>query len=112
MGISLEEYKSRQSRIFQNKLNHNFNVKDVMVELNLIKGEVAELEAGLLARDHTNSLEELADIVILCYGLAEIIGGDLDTEIQKKMGINEKRVYEQVINEDGSIAYKKSGMGA
>lgn len=110
MQLSLSDYELRQRRIFENKLNHKFNTEDVMTELKLIKGEVSELELGLIAKDWENSLEELSDIAILCYGLAEIIGGNLDTEIQRKMSINEKRVYETVVGDDGSIAYKKRMM--
>ena len=38
--------------------------------------------------------EELADVAIYLMGLAEILGVDLQAEVQRKMAINRARVYE------------------
>ena len=40
--------------------------------------------------------EELADIAIYLMGLSEMLGFDLESEIQKKVEKNEKRVYKNV----------------
>ena len=39
--------------------------------------------------------EELADVAIYLYGIAEILGVDLGKSIDRKMKINEERVYTQ-----------------
>lgn len=90
-----EHTESRQKRIYRNKVNHGFNVVDLHEEARFILREVIELMQGITHRDKDNIIEELADIVIFSYGLAEIIGRDLDTEIEHKMNINEQRVYKK-----------------
>ena len=40
--------------------------------------------------------EELADVLIYLMGLAEILGVDLESELLRKMEINEKRRYAAV----------------
>lgn len=104
---SVESTTSRQSEIYQNKVNHGFNVTDPFIEVKLLLGEVVELMDGIIKGDKENTLEELADIVIYAYGLASVTGaGDLDTEISRKMEINKNRVYKQ--NADGSFT-KENG---
>lgn len=87
--------ESRQKRIYRNKVNHGFNVVDMHEEARFILREVVELMQGINHKDTDNIIEELADIVIFSYGLAEIVGIDLDKEIEHKMTINEQRVYEK-----------------
>lgn len=41
---------------------------------------------------------ELADVGIYLLGLSEMLGIDLGKEIEKKMAINEKRVYKKMPN--------------
>lgn len=58
-----------------------------------INSEVSE--ASEAARDN-NTLglsEELADIFIRLVNTAEVMGVDLETEVEKKMAKNEKRPY-------------------
>ena len=40
--------------------------------------------------------EELADIAIYLMGLSEMLGFDLEEEIEKKVSKNEKRVYKNI----------------
>lgn len=97
----LKEYEQRQQRIFQNKVNHGFNTTNVYQEARYILEETAELMRAIEKHDMENLKEELADIVIFAYGCAAVAGvGDLDTEIFKKMGINEKRVYKETAEGD------------
>lgn len=92
-AFPLEEYKDRQWRCYKNKLVHGFNVTDFHKEARFILKEVSELMSAIEHNDMDNLMEELADIVIFCYGLAEMAHGDLDTSIFNKMEINEKRKY-------------------
>lgn len=86
--------KEMQKEIFQNKLNKGFNVTDVNMEFCLLYGEVAEAYEAW--RKKANIGEELADIAIYLMGLSEILGIDLESEIEKKAAINKDRVYKVV----------------
>jgi len=89
------ELKDMQKSVYQNKLNKGFNVTNVDREFCLLYGEVAEaFEAYRKKKD--NLPEELADIAIYLLGLSEILGIDLQSEIEKKMKKNEKRVYTKI----------------
>jgi len=48
--------------------------------------------------------EELADVAIYLFGLAEIVGVSLEEEIEKKIKKNKKRVYEV---KDGVLVKKE-----
>ncbi len=83
-----------QKRIYENKKNHGFNITDISMEFCLTFGELSEAYDAW--RKRKGSLgEELADTVIYLLGLAEINGIDLGVEIDKKMLVNEGRVYKK-----------------
>lgn len=89
------EMKQIQKEIYQNKLEKGFNVTDVNKEFCLLYGEVAEAYDAW----HKNKAdigEELADVAIYLMGIAEILGVDLESEIEKKVEINRARVYKRV----------------
>ena len=86
--------KEMQKEIYQNKLNKGFNVTDVNMEFCLLYGEVAEAYEAWRKKTHIG--EELADIAIYLMGLSEILGIDLESEIEKKTAINKDRVYNVV----------------
>ncbi len=89
------ELKEMQKRVYENKLKHGFNVTDVPLEFCLLEGELSEaFEAWL--KKHDNLGEELADTAIYLLGLSQIVGIDLQEEIEKKMQINENREYVMV----------------
>lgn len=89
------ELRNIQKEVYQNKLNKGFNVTNVDREFCLLYGEVAEaFEAYRKKKDDLG--EELADIAIYLLGLSEIVGVDLQTEIENKIKINEKRVYTKI----------------
>lgn len=89
------ELKEMQKRVYENKLKHGFNVTDVPLEFCLLEGELSEaFEAWL--KKHDNLGEELADTAIYLLGLSQIVGIDLQEEIEKKMKINENREYVMV----------------
>ena len=99
--ITLEDYKNRQLRCYTNKLKHGFNVTDFQKEARFILKELSELMDAIEHNDVENLIEELGDIVIFCYGIAEMAHKDLDTQVFKKMAINESRVYTR--NEHGDF---------
>lgn len=80
-----------QKRVYENKVNHGFNTTDVPKEFCLLYGEVAEAFDAWKKDDGLNL--ELADVAIYLLGIAEINGIDLGEAIDKKMTINEGRIY-------------------
>ncbi len=87
--------REMQERVYQNKLKHGFNTTNVELEFCLLEGELSEaFEAHI--KKHDNLGEELADTAIYLMGLSQILGIDLQSEIEKKMKINESREYVKV----------------
>ena len=87
--------KEMQKAVYQNKLDKGFNVTDVHKEFCLLYGEVAEAYDAWRKKKE-NVGEELADVAIYLMGLSEILGIDLEDEIEEKMAINQGRVYKSV----------------
>ena len=84
-----------QKEIYQNKVDKGFNVTDINKEFCLTYGEVTEAyEAWRKKKDDLG--EEIADVAIYLLGLSEILGIDLEDEIQKKVYKNSKREYKMV----------------
>ena len=89
------DLKKLQKEIYQNKLNKGFNVTDVNKEFCLTYGEVAEAyEAWRKKKDDLG--KELADVAIYLLGISEIVGIDLEEEIQRKVYKNAKREYKVI----------------
>ena len=87
--------KELQKKIYQNKVNKGFNTTDIAKEFCLLYGEVGEAyEAYRKKKPDLN--EELADIAIYLLVISEILGFDLEKEIENKVAINEKRVYKKI----------------
>ncbi len=84
-----------QKVIFQNKLDKNFNTTNVELEFCYLQGELAEAFEAYRKKLPTVG-EELADVAIYLYGLAEILGYDLNNEINNKVKKNKTREYEQI----------------
>ena len=81
-----------QTEVYRNKIAKGFNVTDIPLEFCYLQGELAEaFEAWNKKRDTVG--EELADVAIYLLGLSEILGVDLQAEIERKMKINERRRY-------------------
>lgn len=88
-----------QKRIWDNKVKHNFNTTNVYQEFCYLYGEVAEaFDDWYKKKGHVG--EELADVAIYLFGLSEMLDIDLLDEINKKMDINEKRVYKKINGAD------------
>ena len=98
------ELREMQKEVYENKLKHHFNVSDVPLEFCLLEGEVSEaFEAWI--KKHDNLGEELADVAIYLMGLSEILGLDLQTEVENKIKINKNREY---VNVHGVLVKKGS----
>lgn len=90
--MNLEEM---QKRVWQNKINHGFDLTNVEREFCLLYGEMGEAYEAYIKK-HDNLAEELADVAIYLLGLSGMVGVNLADEIEKKMAINEKREYVMV----------------
>ena len=86
-----------QERAWQNKLAKGFNTTDVPLEFCLLNSEVAEAFAAWRG-GRPDVAEELADIVIFLFGLAEMVGADLQEAVEAKLAVNEARVYKRLPN--------------
>ena len=88
-----------QKVIYQNKVEKGFNTTDINKEFCLLYGEVSEAYEAW--RKHESNIgEELADVAIYLLGLSEILGIDLEKEIESKIEVNKNRKYESI---DGVI---------
>ncbi len=89
------ELKKLQKEIYENKVNHGFNITDLNTEFCLTYGELGEAyNAWLKQKDDLG--EELADVAIFLLGMSEILGIDLEEEILNKMEKNKKRIYKKI----------------
>ncbi len=92
----MTDLKKLQRDAWQNKVAKGFNTTDVYRELCYLQTELAEV-CHAYAKKLPDVGEEVADVVIYCLGLAEMLGVNLEDELLKKMEKNKKREY-QVIN--------------
>ena len=93
------DIKAIQKVIYQNKVDKGFNTTDINKEFCLLYGEVSEAYEAWRKKE-SNVGEELADIAIYLLGLSEILGVDLENEIESKIEVNKNRKYESI---DGVI---------
>ena len=89
------DFGKLQKDVYQNKINHGFNVTDINFEFCLAYGELGEAYSAWLKKKDDLG-EELADVVIYLMGISEILHIDLFSEIQNKIKKNAKRVYKMV----------------
>ena len=83
---------SLQQEIYQNKIEKFGIPKSIEMEFCYTYGELNEAFDSWLKQDG-NIGEELADVAIYLYGIAEHLNIDLDFEIQRKVKINKNRTY-------------------
>jgi len=95
-----------QKKVYANKIAKGFNVTDVHQEINFIHQEVSELFLAYLKKKDDLG-EEIADVVIYLLGLSEILGIDLESEVIRKAGKNERRKYTK--NAKGILERVKEG---
>ena len=89
------DIKEMQKIVYQNKIDKGFNVKDINIEFCLLYGEVSEAyEAWRKKEDSVG--EELADVAIFLLGISEILGVDLQSEIENKIKVNRERQYQVI----------------
>jgi NTP pyrophosphatase (non-canonical NTP hydrolase) len=86
------EIKEAQQLAWENKIDKGFNTSDVSLEFMLLHGEIAEsFQAWRRAQPDLG--EELADVALYLFALAEMNSIDLDGEIERKIAKNGRRQY-------------------
>ena len=86
------EIKEAQQLAWVNKIAKGFNTSDVPLEFMLLHGEIAEsFQAWRRAQPDLG--EELADVALYLFALAEMNSVDLDGEIERKIAKNSRRQY-------------------
>jgi NTP pyrophosphatase (non-canonical NTP hydrolase) len=102
------DIRSCQKLAWENKVAKDFNTTDVPLEFCLLQGEVAEaFDAWRKGRCDTG--EELADVAIYLFSLAEMTGVDLQDEITAKLAKNAGRAYHPLPN---GVLVKANGEAA
>lgn len=89
------ELKEIQKEVWQNKLNKGFNTTDVNKEFCLLYGEVGEAYDAFNKKKEDLG-EELADVAIYLLSISEMLGFDLQTEIENKVAKNARKVYKNI----------------
>ena len=89
------DIRSAQKSAWENKLEKGFNTTDVPLEFCLLVAEVGEA-IDAWRKDRRAVAEELADVAIFMFGLAEMTGTDLQDAVEAKLAINRARTYRQV----------------
>ncbi|MBV8539361.1 MAG: hypothetical protein JO063_08020 [Pseudonocardiales bacterium] len=88
------EIKEAQRLAWANKIDKGFNTSDVPLEFMLLHGEIAE-SFQAWRRVQPDLGEELADVALYLFALAEMNGVDLDGEVERKIAKNTHRQYAQ-----------------
>ncbi len=103
------DIRSGQKLAWENKVAKGFNTTDVPLEFCLLQGEVAEA-FDAWRKNRGSAGEELADVVIYLLSLAEMIGVDLQGEVEAKIAKNASRAYTRLPN--GVLVKDSTGAGA
>ena len=91
------EIREAQQRAWANKIAKGFTTSDVPLEFMLLHGEIAEsFQAWRRAQPDLG--EELADVALYLFALAEMNSIDLDGEIERKVAKNARRQYSRDSN--------------
>jgi len=103
------DIRSGQQLAWENKKAKGFNTTNVPLEFCLLQGEIAEaFDAWRKGRADVG--EELADVAIYLFGLAELTGVDLQGEVEAKLAKNAGRSYRPLSN--GVLVKKDDGRTA
>lgn len=84
--------RAAQQAAWQNKLAKGFNTTDVPLEFSLLTAEIGE--AFTAWRKQLPDFDaELADVFLYLVAVAEMTGVDLADATERKMAVNDKRIY-------------------
>lgn len=84
-----------QKQVIENKISKGFNITNIEKEICLLYGEVGEAYEAFRKKKEDLDLE-LADVALYLFGIAEILGIDMEDAIQRKLQINKERTYKKI----------------
>ena len=84
-----------QKQVIENKINKGFNITNVEKEYSLLYSEEGEANEAFRKKKEDLDLE-LADVALYLFGIAEILGIDMEDAIQRKLIINKERTYKKI----------------
>jgi NTP pyrophosphatase (non-canonical NTP hydrolase) len=89
------EFKSLAKEIHENAVNHGWweEYRSIPELLCLVHAEVSEALEAYRNKDDANFREELADVVIRVFDMAEGLGINIQEEVVKKHFFNIQRPY-------------------
>jgi NTP pyrophosphatase (non-canonical NTP hydrolase) len=86
-------FAEAQRRAWANKVAQGHNTASVPLEFCLAAAELMGEAFSAWRQRLPTAGEELADVAIYLFALAQMQGYDLGQEIERKMAINEQRTY-------------------
>jgi NTP pyrophosphatase (non-canonical NTP hydrolase) len=89
------DIRSAQKDAWENKVAKGFNTTDVPLEFCLLISEVGEA-FDAWRKNPEDVPQELADVAIFLFGLAEMTGTDLQDAVESKLAVNQARVYRKL----------------
>ncbi len=100
------DLRDLQRAVYQNKVEHGFNLTDMRLEVCYLYNEVTEVFRAYedmrnrADGDSSELAEEMADVAIYLLGFAQMNNVDLESAILAKIEKNRRRKYVQ--REDGT----------
>lgn len=96
VGVAVD-IRTAQKLAWDNKITKGFNTTEVPLEFCLLQGEVAEA-FDAWRKGHGSVGEELADVALFLFSLAQMTGVDLQREVDAKIARNATRSYRRLPN--------------
>ena len=96
------ELNKLQKEIFRNKIERQFNTKDVGKEIILMAEELGELAKAYKNSDKKNAkeinnkdeiIDAIGDLMVYCLGLCEMMDVDSEEVLNKILDNNRKRTH-------------------
>jgi NTP pyrophosphatase (non-canonical NTP hydrolase) len=88
--------KNYESIVARGLISPSTSISDFVMKM---EEELQEFIDATKFESESNQREELADIVLVCFNIAENFGWDIESELFRKVEINEQRAKEIIENE-------------
>lgn len=98
------DLKQLQKEVMRNKVEKGFNTTDVALEFCRAHEELSEAFSKF-STNQPGVAEEFADVAVFLLGMSEILGFDLEKELNRKIEINKNRKYKKEKSPDGKDVF-------
>lgn len=104
---------SRMNEIFGNRKGdpNNPDWNAAIKQINLIREEFIELEDGVNCRDLTEIRDAIADILVVTYGLAHVLGIDADADMKEVQESNLSKLCKDSEELQATMSYYYDELG-